>query len=159
MSRARRTVAAALAVALGGGVAVLGGAPSSNALPTGFVDDAVIEGLNLPTDVAFGADGRVFVAEKRGVIKVFDSLADTTPEIFLDIRTEVFNNTDGGLLGIALDPGFPTTPHLYVTYVLDAPIGGTPETRPGTAVLPGRVTNPVAARCPALRLLLAGGAP
>jgi hypothetical protein len=31
----------------------------------------------------------VFVAEKRGVIKVFDSLTDTSPEVFADLRTNV----------------------------------------------------------------------
>jgi hypothetical protein len=32
-----------------------------------------------PTVVRFADDGRVFVVEKSGLIKVFDSLSDTTP--------------------------------------------------------------------------------
>ena len=47
----------------------------------------------------------MFVAEKRGIIKVFDSLTDTTPEVFADLRTNVHNYADRGLLGLALDPG------------------------------------------------------
>ena len=46
-------------------------------LPTGFQETTVISGLTNPTVVRFSSDGRVFVAEKRGVIKVFDSLTDT----------------------------------------------------------------------------------
>ena len=36
------------------------------------------------------------------------------------------NYWDRGLLGLALDPAFPTKGSIYVLYTLDAPIGGTP---------------------------------
>ena len=42
-------------------------------LPAGFSESVVFSGLTNPTVVRFAKDGRVFVAEKRGVIKVFDS--------------------------------------------------------------------------------------
>ena len=70
------------------------------------------------------ADGRVFVAEKSGLIKVFANLSDTTPTVFADLRTNVHNFWDRGLLGLELHPDFPTTPYVYVLYSLDAPIGG-----------------------------------
>ncbi len=41
-----------------------------------FEDTVVLTGLESPTAVRFAADGRVFVAEKSGVIKLFDSLDD-----------------------------------------------------------------------------------
>ena len=74
------------------------------------------------------ADGRVFVAEKSGIIKVFASLTDESPTIFADLRTNVYNFWDRGLLGMALDPRFPTSPYVYVLYTYDAPIGGTAPT-------------------------------
>ena len=46
-------------------------------LPAGFSESVVFSGLTNPTAVRFAPDGRVFVAEKSGVIKVFDSLTDT----------------------------------------------------------------------------------
>ena len=73
----------------------------------------------------FSPDGRVFVAEKSGLIKVFDSLSDPTPTVFADLRTQVHNYWDRGLLGIALDPNFPAKPYVYVLYTYDAAIGGT----------------------------------
>ncbi len=76
----------------------------------------------------FSNDGRVFVAEKRGIIKAFDNLSDTTPTTFADLRTNVISNSDRGLLGLALDPNFPTTPYVYVLYTYDAPIGGAAPT-------------------------------
>ena len=55
---------------------VLSTAPAARAatLPAGFQESVVFSGLTNPTVVRFAPDGRVFVAEKSGLIKVFDSL-------------------------------------------------------------------------------------
>ena len=94
-------------------------------LPPGFQEEIVFSGLTQPTAVRFSPDGRVFVAEKSGIIKVFDNLTDTTPTVFADLRTQVHNFWDRGLLGLALAPNFPTNPWVYVLYTFDAAIGGT----------------------------------
>ena len=93
------------------------------AVPTGFQEALVFSGLTNPTNIRFSPDGRVFVAEKSGLIKVFDSLTDTTPTIFADLRTNTHNFWDRGMLGMALDPAFPTNPYIYVLYTHDAAIG------------------------------------
>lgn len=115
----RRTVGlvAALAVALLG----LSGCD----LPEGFHDYVVFDGLQRPTAVEFSPDGRVFVTEKRGVVKVFDGVEDTTPTVVADLRTNVYNSWDRGLLGLALHPDFPAIPDVFVAYTYDAPPGGT----------------------------------
>jgi glucose/arabinose dehydrogenase/PKD repeat protein len=94
-------------------------------LPPDFQEDTVFSGLTQPTAVSFSPDGRIFVAEKRGVIKMFTSLQDTTPDLVADLRTDVHDYWDRGLLGMALDPAFPTKNVVYVLYAYDAPIGGT----------------------------------
>ncbi|MFI6761413.1 PQQ-dependent sugar dehydrogenase [Micromonospora sp. NPDC050417] len=94
-------------------------------LPTGFQEQIVFSGLDQPTNIEFAPDGRVFVTEKGGQIKVFDDLADPTPTIFADLSTNVHNQWDRGLLGLALPPDFPTTPWVYVLYTYDAPPGQT----------------------------------
>jgi len=91
----------------------------------GFQDTVALTGVTHPTMVRFSPDGRVFVAEKGGRIKVFDSLSDTTPSVFADLSTEVYDFWDRGLLGMALDPDFPAKPFVYVAYTHDAAIGGT----------------------------------
>src|SRR3954447_26529334 len=95
-----------------------GGGGVGGSLPTGFRDVTVFNWLTEPTAVRFAPfpDNRIFVAEKSGVIKEFDSLADTTPTIAADLRTQVHNFWDRGLLGLAIDPSFPTRPYLYVSY-------------------------------------------
>ena len=101
---------------------------AASTLPPGFVDDVVFSGLTRPTAIRFSPDGRVFVAEKSGIVKVFDDLSDPTATVFADLRTNVHNYWDRGLLGIALDPEFPTKPYVYVLYTFDGPIGGTAPT-------------------------------
>jgi glucose/arabinose dehydrogenase len=90
-----------------------------SALPSGFQEEAVISGLTNPTNVEFSQDGRVFVAEKSGLIKVFDSLSDTTPTTLANLSTNVYNFWDRGLLGLALAPNFPASPYVYVLYTYD----------------------------------------
>src|SRR5215208_2291400 len=94
-------------------------------LPSGFRETTVFSGLTNPSNIRFSPDGRVFVAEKSGLIKVFDNLTDTSPTVFADLRTNTHNFWDRGLLGMALDPNFPAKPYVYVLYTYDAPIGGT----------------------------------
>ncbi|UVS81642.1 LamG-like jellyroll fold domain-containing protein [Actinokineospora sp. UTMC 2448] len=114
------TVAGLLPVA-----AVTFAATPAAALPAGFTQQTVLSGLTQPMAVEFGADGRVFVAEKSGLVKVFDGLSDPTPSVFADLRTNVYNQHDRGLMGLALAPDFPADPSVYVLYSHDAAIGGT----------------------------------
>jgi PKD repeat protein/glucose/arabinose dehydrogenase len=94
-------------------------------LPSNFQESIVFSGLNHPTALRFASDGRVFVAEKSGLIKIFDNLSDSTPTVFADLRTNVHDFWDRGLLGLALDPNFPASPYVYVLYTYDAPPGRT----------------------------------
>jgi uncharacterized repeat protein (TIGR01451 family) len=112
-------------------------APGSGAitLPASFQDSVVFSGLTQPTAIEFAADGRIFVGQKNGDIKVFDSLSDSTPDVFTNInnvdqlRGNVHDFWDRGFLGMALDPGFTTgRPYVYVLYTYDARIGGSPPT-------------------------------
>jgi glucose/arabinose dehydrogenase/PKD repeat protein len=115
--------AIALAAALVGLLA-LPAAAHGVTLPPGFQQTTAIGGLTAPTDIEIAAGGRVFVAEKSGLIKTYDSLADTSATTFADLRTQVMNYSARGLLGLAIDPHFPASPYVYVYYTLDAPIGG-----------------------------------
>ena len=110
---------AALACLLAPGVA-----SAETTLPPGFQESVAITGLVQPMVVRFSPDGRVFVAEKSGLIKVFDNLDDSTASIYADLRTQVYDYWDRGLLGMALAPTFPADPSIYVLYTRDAVIGG-----------------------------------
>jgi putative cell wall-binding protein/glucose/arabinose dehydrogenase len=98
--------------------------PAGAALPEGFSDTAVFGGLTLPTSLAFAADGRVFVGEKSGIIKVFDGVGDTTAEPFADLSANVHDYDDRGFVGLAVNPNFPADPYVHVLYTHDATVGG-----------------------------------
>jgi len=89
--------------------------------PEGFISEVVIgSGLNLPTAIAFAPGNRIFIAEKRGVVKVWQNGA-LLPTPFIDIQDEVHNYGDRGLLGLAVHPDFPAKPYLYLLYSYDPP--------------------------------------
>ena len=121
----RRDVAAAALVLALLLLALTGSQARAETVMPAFRDTVAFTGLTQPTSVRFSPDGRVFVAEKSGLIKVFDSLTDTTPTTFADLRTETYDYWDHGLLGLALDPGFPARPYVYALYSRDALLGGT----------------------------------
>ena len=127
MSQISRSTATCLAVLL---TLLLHAGPTAGqtVLPTGFLETVVFNGLSYPTAVRFALDGRVFVAEKGGAVKVFSSLSNPTPTVVADLSTNVDNYWDRGLIGLAVDPAFPTRPYIYVLYTLDAPPGGTVPT-------------------------------
>lgn len=108
-----------------------GSAAAGPVLPSGFQDSVVPfeglqagQGIEEPTIFRFAPDGKVFVGEKSGKILVYDSLADHTPTLFADLRTEVYNGNDRGLLGLAVDPQFSEAhPYVYVLYAYDHQLG------------------------------------
>src|SRR4051794_483723 len=53
-------------------VAVFIQSEAQAAVPAGFTEVTAFSGLQNPTAIRFAADGRVFVAEKRGVIQMYD---------------------------------------------------------------------------------------
>jgi PKD repeat protein len=97
------------------------------AVPTGFADNLVFGGLTLPTAIAFAPGGKVFVGEKSGIVKVFDSTTDTTATQVVDLRSKVQDYWDRGLLGLAVDPGFSAGRNfIYVLYTHDFNPEGSP---------------------------------
>jgi glucose/arabinose dehydrogenase len=116
-------LAASCCVAIAGAAAAHG-----SSLPSGFRDSVLgFAGLQEPTAIRLSPDGRVFVAEKAGKILVYDNLEDETPGEFADLRTQVYDSGDRGLLGLALDPGFPQRPYVYALYTFDHVLGEDPE--------------------------------
>lgn len=120
----RRLLALASGIAALVALAVPVQAAAEPALLPGFQDEVVFSGLEQPTNFRFAPDGRIFVAEKPGRIEVFDSLNDTTPTVFADLRGDVYDNGDRGLLGLALDPKFDEgRPYVYALYTWDHVLG------------------------------------
>ncbi|MDA1194747.1 MAG: PQQ-dependent sugar dehydrogenase [Planctomycetota bacterium] len=78
-----------------------------------------------PIDVTSARDGTdfVYVAEQKGTIqriaKYRGSGAVPRPALFLDIKSRVYAQSQGGLLGIAFHPEHRTNRRLYVSYLAE----------------------------------------
>jgi len=120
-------------------------APAARAsvLPTGFSESVVWSGLTNPTNIEFAADGHIFVAEKSGLIKVFDSQADPTPDVFADLRANVHDFWDRGMLGLAVHPNSrPARMSMSSTPMTHLSAG---PRRPGATPAPTRRERPATA--------------
>jgi glucose/arabinose dehydrogenase len=85
--------------------------------PAGFEERTVATGLSAPTAIAFAPDGRIFVAEKKGRVRVVMPNGVLSPTPLLDISSHVFSVADRGLLGMAVDSDFANNHYLYLLYV------------------------------------------
>ena len=90
--------------------------PIPSFLRSGFVTDTVVKALDSPTAFAVAADGRIFITQKAGTVKIFQN-GKLLRENFIDLSAEVNQAFNRGLVGIALHPKFPSTPHVYLSYV------------------------------------------
>ena len=113
------SVLALALVLLPGGFAAKSSSRAAMAAPLGFQPQTVVSGLNLPTSFAFAPDGRIFIAEKSGVVRVFKNGALLSTPV-IDISAKVNNYWDRGLIGMALDPNFTTNGFVYLLYPYDA---------------------------------------
>jgi len=114
---------ATIALALLASVGTLLGLPIGPAqgaanLPPGFTDSQVVGGLTNPTDMEFAPDGRLFVAEQAGRVRI--AKPDGTLATFLDISTKVDSTDERGLLAITFDPNFSTNHYVYLHYTREA---------------------------------------
>jgi glucose/arabinose dehydrogenase len=119
----RRGIGAAILAIACLAAAILAPATSASQLPSGFRDQVVFSGLKEPSAIRFAPGGPIYIAEKTGIILAYEGLDDATPTTFADLRTEVNDSFDRGILGLAVDPDFPASPYLYVLYTYDHILG------------------------------------
>jgi glucose/arabinose dehydrogenase len=111
--RVHRFLVLGLALAI-----VLLPAASAATLPGGFTETQVASGLASPTAMAVAPDGRIFVAEQGGKLRVIKSGALlATPFVSLTVNSV----GERGLLGVAFDPAFASNGYVYVYYTATTP--------------------------------------
>lgn len=98
----------------------------------------VASGLTNPIDIVNCGDSRLFIAEKSGKIKIFQSgVIQATP--LIDIATLINANGEYGLLSIVFDPNYLTNGFLYCYYIKNVS-GVTVEIRRFTSSSPATNT-------------------
>jgi glucose/arabinose dehydrogenase len=89
------------------------GTASAATLPPGFAETQVATGLAAPTAMAFAPDGRLFVAEQGGRLRVIKSGALLSAPF---VSLSVDSAGERGLLGVAFHPSFASNQYVYVYY-------------------------------------------
>jgi glucose/arabinose dehydrogenase len=86
----------------------------SLAAPAGFVKKEIKTGLDAIA-IKVAPDGRIFVTEKKGTIRVIrnDQMLDAP---FATVQAKTDNTMEKGLLGIAIDPEYMTNHFVYAYY-------------------------------------------
>jgi glucose/arabinose dehydrogenase len=110
----RVTVAAAVSSARAGSLRPGDAGTTSDGLPLRV--DVVVERADEPADIAFAPDGRLFLAERDGMVRVIEGVG----------RTQAVSDLEGEILALALDPDFPRTHYVYVATVAPEPVDGAP---------------------------------
>ncbi|MGZ4808573.1 MAG: PQQ-dependent sugar dehydrogenase [Thermoanaerobaculia bacterium] len=106
-----RHVIAALAVVL------LASFGSAATFPTGFAG-TTISGIDHPTAMGMAPDGRIFVCQQGGALRIIkNGVLLTTPFVTLTVNS----SGERGLLGVTFDPDFLTNHFVYVYYTATTP--------------------------------------
>ena len=93
---------------------------STNAatVPAGFTDTLVASGLNNPSAMALAPDGRIFVCQQGGALRVIKN-GVLLPTPFLTVPVD--SQGERGLLGVAFDPNFVSNQLVYIYYTTTTP--------------------------------------
>src|ERR687895_1300210 len=83
-------------------------------LPVGFTETQ-ISGLSNPTAMAIAPDGRIFVCQQGGSLRVIKNGA-LLPAPFITLNVDPAG--ERGLLGIAFDPNFASNNFVYLYYTV-----------------------------------------
>lgn len=119
-ARASSLLCAAMAV-------LVAGTPLAAAtLPAGFTEISYASGLSGPTAMQFAPDGRLFIAQQGGVMRVVkNGVLQPSPFVTLTVDS----NGERGMLGVAFDPNFAVNHYVYIYYTVPGGNGVTVHNR------------------------------
>jgi len=72
-------------------------------------------GLDIPWEIIYGPDNHIWMTERRGRVSRVNP-ANGQVTVILNHQSAVWQSSESGMLGMALHPNFPTTPHVYIAY-------------------------------------------
>ena len=87
-----------------------------------FRTEPVVSSLSIPWAMQFAPDGRLFLTERPGRVRIAD-IASGSSQVVLTLG-DVFAEGEAGALGIALDPGFAQNRFVYLYYTGRLASGG-----------------------------------
>lgn len=88
--------------------------PAEEERPADITTKILVDGLQFPWEITWGADNHIWMTERGGRIsRIEPSTGNVT---VITTINEVVSNGEGGLLGMVTHPNFNSTPHVFVAY-------------------------------------------
>jgi glucose/arabinose dehydrogenase len=105
----------ALSLSVNGALLLVCALSHAASVPNGFSDSTFEDGLSRPTAMTFAPDGRLFVSEQQGKLRIIkNGVLLSAPFVTLAVDA----NIERGLLGIAFDPSFSSNKFVYVYHTV-----------------------------------------
>ncbi|HKW83415.1 MAG TPA: PQQ-dependent sugar dehydrogenase [Burkholderiaceae bacterium] len=92
----------------------------SRTQPAGFSRTTWVTGFGAPTAIAQAPDGRIFLAEQGGALRVVDTAGTLLSTAAIQLTVD--STSERGLIGVAVDPDFTNNGYIYLHYT--TPVGG-----------------------------------
>jgi glucose/arabinose dehydrogenase len=106
-----------------------GGVLHAATLPAGFTESAWGNSIaQFCTAMAFAPDGRLFVCQQNGALRVIDADGTLLGPAFVSLTVDT--NGERGLLGVAFDPNFSSNHFVYVYHTVPGGSGPSPTPPP-----------------------------
>lgn len=77
--------------------------------------DTLASGLDIPWEIIYGPDNHIWMTERRGRVSRLNPMNGQVT-VILNHQSSVWQNSESGMLGMALHPDFATTPHVFIAY-------------------------------------------
>ena len=89
-------------------------------LPSGFRNDLMINRLPTMVSIHFLPDTRMLIACRLGEVRICPFTATgeglSVSTVYLQLTSQVWGDSERGLLSLAIDPDFATSPYIYIFY-------------------------------------------
>ncbi len=108
-------------------------------LPAGFIETILASGLSAPTALAEAPDGRLFITEQAGLLRVVENASLREDPV---LSLEVDPRGERGLLGVALHPNFVQQSWIYLYYTVPGSSNTDPFNRVSRFLLQGNQVDP-----------------
>jgi glucose/arabinose dehydrogenase len=77
--------------------------------------DTVFTGLDIPWEITWGPDSVIWATERKGIVSRIHPLLKSQA-VILDISASIYQQSESGLLGMALHPDFENEPEVFIVY-------------------------------------------
>ena len=98
------------------GIALSAHAQGSHVLDsTTLTSRVVADSLDIPWEILWGSDDHIWMTERYGRVSRIN-VETGDQDVILDLSNDVYQNSESGMMGMALHPDFKNNPHVFIAY-------------------------------------------